>query len=378
MVDKLLKKYTSGSVLVLNAVLLIIAVKYINKSDIDKVALTDILVLVGLCNVFQFGIPVAFASTIAKHKIITTSLYKLSIYILGLSFLALIVIGYYLVGVDIKYMAIIPVILICNNFRGISEGKGEFWLSASLKLFSSSLLIWMIMLCYEVDTVWILFIILWTIALYLQLLQSRYVVKDVDTKFNYVPFLMQSFLTFSTVYLDRLIMKVISIDLAYVNFTLTHELLFRPIGLASIFAIYHFYQLNSCNRCTVRLGVKSYALHLIVIAVCISGAMLFNIDDMYFDFSGLKIKNSDIVIGLMWFLLILSLYLQRMVLALVEYKLGLYLLIIAFSVSSLVGVLITISYQSAVYSLLSRSMVESLILAIGLCRTIRNLLVEKK
>lgn len=370
MAQKLLKKYMSASVLALNAVLLILAVRYINKSGVDKVILTDILILLGLCNVFQFGIPVAFSSTIAKHNTIPNSLYKLSIYILCVSLLVLIVIGHYLLGVDIQYLAIIPIIVICNNFRGISEGKGEFWLSAALKLFTSALLLWLIMLCYQIDSIWILFTILLITALFVQFFQSTYVVKDVKITFNYIPFLIQSFMSFSTVYLDRLVMKVIAIDIQYVNFTLTQEILFRPIGLATILAAYHFYQLNSNNQQTVRLGIKSYALHLIMIAVSISLFMLFNIDDVYFKFSGLTVENYDIVIGLMWFSLIFSLYLQRMVLALVEYKFGLYLLILAFSISSLTGVLMTVNYQSAVYSFLIRSVVEVVILTIGLCRPI--------
>lgn len=362
-----MKRYSSILALALNFYLTILAVRFISSSTENQDIFTDLLILVGLANIMQLGIPVAFSASVARYAGLSERLFRQSLIFVFATccVFAVIILGLF-PGLG-YFVLILPFVFFSNNLRGIQEGRGNFWWSNLLKLSTSSVLIWALIITYGTQLAFYLYIVTIGAATYLFLKMKIVVNEKAPTDFDYAPYFIQSIVVLSTVYIDRFVVKIFSDAVSYTNFVLLHEAIYRPVAIFTVFAALHFYQINSQQRHVIFTGLKNYAFQLIAGFLSITAFVYLNFSDFYFAHAGLSLDLGKIELVLVWFLPILSIYLQRVVLGLMPTNASLRVLMAAAITSSLVGGAVTYSYELAPYSLLCRSLVEVVILSVALC-----------
>ena len=204
------------------------------------------LLLVGLFPVLALGFPTIIVAQISKEGYITDKFFsKILFYGLLLSLISFNICYFIFPKIWWLFIAA-PLIFLLLCWRGYFEGKKSFWSSAATKIFvSSGILILSSMIMTHVAFQFIFiptcsFIILF-LAWRLKSLTGSLVATDIPL----APFMLQSLLTLSIIYLDKFFLKLTGSASSYVDFTLSHEAIYKIISLFMIFSIFHFPEINS-------------------------------------------------------------------------------------------------------------------------------------
>lgn len=349
-------------VLFINFGLNLLVVKYIGLNADNSPQLTDIYTLIGAAQLIQFGVPVMLAAQIARHDSLSSEILKVTNRItLFVSAISLVI--SYMVFSNVFYVSFfIPFIVIINNYRGILEGRGAFWESFSIKLLSSSIILWILLLIQGTIAKFSLVLCALVISVWVWRIIQQDSSNSVKNDRRILPFVIQSGLVFSLIFIDRLIIKVISVSEGYVTFVLMQEVVFRPVSIITIFATLHFQQLNSKDSAVIVRGLRNYFSQLLVAFILIIFIVQTGLVHAYLAFFDIFYDFSDALIGATWMALIFSIYLQRITLSFLSDYWSLYSLITTGILSLFFGIFLTSFFQSAVYSLLGRAMLEILVM----------------
>ena len=357
-----MKKYSTITILALNFLLNILAIRYINYFTGDTLILVDVLFLIGVVQVFQFGVPVTFSSEIARYGGISRDSSRIAYIILFFTALLLLQYLYFQLREMLILLPILIFIILCNNYRGILEGIGVFWLSHFIKLFTSSIILWLLILIHTSVLMYFLMFSTAILSVFIIFKINKKTAKHVYKEHKYLPGILQGCIVLSALYLDRLILKVYSDPETFVNFTLLQEAAYRPIAVVTIFASYHFYQLNSDEKQVFFTGLRAYVLQVLIAAAALYFICSLELYAVYFEILGFETLVSNNMMFLTWMLLIVTIYLQRVSLALLPWKMAAYVFTLCCVLSSVVGVLVTLHFESAIYSLLARALLECCIM----------------
>ena len=228
--------YSSISLTVINALVILYFISVVSQFEIsEKTKFTDLLLLIGLFPVFALGFPTTIVAQISREGWITESFFrKIVFYGLLLSLISFTIC--YLVFPKIWWLFVAaPLIFLLLCWRGYFEGKKSFWFSAGTKIIVSSgilILSSMIMTQIAFQIIFILtcgFIIL-VLAWRLKSLARPLTATEIPL----VPFMLQSLLTISIIYVDKFFLKLTGSASSYVDFTLTHEAVYKIISLFMI------------------------------------------------------------------------------------------------------------------------------------------------
>lgn len=352
----------------LNFLLNLLAVRYINRSIENSFELIDVYVLLGLIQVLQFGVPISFSAEIARNRVLSSNSYRISIFIWVVTAVFLTIYLCIQTPSMLIYIPILMLVVLVNNYRGILEGLGKFYSSHSAKLISSALLFWFIIYLIRSEGIYIFSIVAFFlnfVLIYVIKGAVNFEVSHIDDQ-KYLPALVQSLIPLSLLYIDRIVLRSYANPDAYINFTLMQEAIYRPIGFITIFASYHFYQISSGESKIFWLGIRFYLFHILLSLLGLGILFLLDAYEIYFSALGFELNFSNFCLLATWFLLILSAYMQRIVLSVRVSRHSILILMAACVTSSIVGALTTLYFSSAVYSLLGRAVVECCILVFGM------------
>ena len=360
--------YSSISLTVINALVILYFISVVSQFEIsEKTKFTDLLLLIGLFPVFALGFPTTIVAQISREGWITESFFrKIVFYGLLLSLISFTIC--YLVFPKIWWLFVAaPLIFLLLCWRGYFEGKKSFWFSAGTKIIVSSgilILSSMIMTQIAFQIIFILtcgFIIL-VLAWRLKSLARPLTATEIPL----VPFMLQSLLTISIIYVDKFFLKLTGSASSYVDFTLTHEAVYKIISLFMIFSIFHFPEINSKTFSERRRGITAYSIQIfsafiIVIIFIYSGLCL-----AYLGALNLEIRKVDYWVFGAYIFPIASLYLQRMCLAFLKEKIKLLSILITLVASNIVGLTSTYLFADAFITLTVRGIIETVIFLIAL------------
>lgn len=354
--------YLSSIVTVINAGTIFWIIRLTSSTSSNREQLAELIFLVGLFPVVALGYPTAIIAEVSRTRKLDRFIVRSAYFYMCTSSLLVCTICFIFFNEVWWVSGAYPLIFIISVIRGYFEAFEKFWLSATSKLFVSSVLLASATQLVINEFPPQLFVIV-CIGLSVLLMFQLYRKSEYDAwkNFNLSRYSIQAIVVLSFIFMDRLLMKFIADSETYVAFIITQEALYKILSLFMLMSVFHFPELNSASNSIRLKGLNAYKLQLLSAFFLLLFFVFTPLNELFFGILRIEIGDTHVLMLPALFLPIMSMFLQKFALSQIANGL-VRVFVYTVAGSSAIGGVVTYILEDPIVSMASRGAIEVIIL----------------